>query len=120
MITNLHVSDPEPIRPSQLLQGRRIVTLPYPMTQNDDPKFGKNDDSDLRRRAKRHALLIDHFWKRYRNEFLTALRETHRTTDNNDQQVKVGDVVLVHDDTKRVNWRLAVIESVNNGRYNII
>ena len=37
-----------------------------------------------------------------------TLRETHRTTGNNDQQVKVGDVVLVHDDTRRVNWRLAV------------
>jgi len=85
------------------------------MTQDDDPEFGKNDDSDLRRKAKRQALLIDYFWKRWRNEYLMALRETHRTTGNNDQQVKVGDVVLVHDDTKRVNWRLAVIKSVNKG-----
>ena len=29
--------------------------------------------------------------------------------------MKIGDVVLVHDDTKRVNWKLAVIESVNRG-----
>ena len=118
--TSCDISDPEPISPSQLLQGRRIVTLPYPMTQDDDPEFGNNDDSALRHRAKRQVLLIDHFWKRWRNEYLTPLRETHRTTGNNDQQVKVGDVVLVHDDTKRVNWKLAVIESVNKGRDNII
>ena len=46
---------------------------------------------------------------------LTALRETHRTTGNNVQQIKIVDVVLVHDDTARVNWRLAVIESLNKG-----
>ena len=30
--TSCDISDPEPISPSQLLQGRRIATLPYPMT----------------------------------------------------------------------------------------
>ena len=29
--------------------------------------------------------------------------------------MKVGDVVLVHDDTTRIHWKLAVIESVNKG-----
>jgi len=33
----------------------------------------------------------------------------------NAQQVKIGDIVLVHHDTARVNWRLAVVESLNNG-----
>ena len=41
-------------------------------------------------------------------------------TGNNDQRVKTGDVVLVHDDSKRVNWKLAVIESVNKGKDNMI
>ena len=29
--------------------------------------------------------------------------------------MRVGDVVLLHDDTARVNWKLAVIESHNLG-----
>ena len=58
---------------------------------------------------------MKHFWSRWRHEYLTALRETHHKTGNNVQQVKVGDVVLVHDNTTRVNWKLAVIESVNKG-----
>jgi len=39
------ISDHGPISPSQLLQGRKIVTLPYPMTHDDDPDFDKIDDS---------------------------------------------------------------------------
>ena len=78
-----------------------------------DPTFGES--SELRRRAKRQDLVIGHFWTRWKNEYLTALRETHRMTGTNDQQVKVGDVVLVHDDTTRINWKFAVIESVNKG-----
>jgi len=41
-------------------------------------------------------------------------RSTPKTGDNA-QQVKIGDIVLVHDDTARVNWKLAVIESLNKG-----
>ena len=36
-------------------------------------------------------------------------------TGNIYQEIKTGDVVLTHDDTARVNWRMAVIESVNKG-----
>lgn len=36
------------------------------------------------------------------------------------QEVKVGDVVLVHDDVPRVNWKLAVIEAVNKGADGLI
>ena len=119
--TSSDVNDPEPISPSHLLHGKRIVTLPHSVTEDDeihDLDFG--DDSTLRRRAKRQALVIKHFWNRWNGEYLTALRETHRMTGNNDQRVKAGDVVLVHDDTKRVNWKLAVIESVNKGKDNMI
>ena len=46
-------------------------------------------------------------------EYLTALREFHRTTGSNTQTMKVGDIVLIHDDTIRVQWKLAIIEGVN-------
>ena len=115
------IDDPEPITPSHLLYGRRIVLLPHCAVQEDefnDPDFG--DVSELRRRARNQATVIKHFWSRWKHEYLTALRETHKTTGNNVQQVKIGDVVLVHDDTARVNWRLVVIESVNKGEDGLI
>ena len=51
---------------------------------------------------------------------VTALREAHRISGSDTQQVKTGDIGLIHDDTPRVNWRMAVIESVNKGRDGII
>jgi len=115
-----HVSpdprDPEPITPAHLVYGRRITTLPhYSVNQDDisDPDFG--DASDLRRRARAQAAVVRHFWTRWKREYLTALRETHKITGTNEQRIKVGDVVLIHDETPRIKWRLAVIESLNKG-----
>ena len=74
------INDPDPISPSHLLHGRKIVTLPHLRVQEDeihDPNHV--DDSELRRRAKRHALVIRHFWSRWKNEYLTALRESQNS-----------------------------------------
>ena len=37
------------------------------------------------------------------------------TAGNNEQRVRIGDIVLVHDDTPRIKWKLAVIEGLNKG-----
>ena len=115
------VKDPEPLTPAHLLYGRRIISLPYHSIEEDeldDPDFG--DESAVTKRAKIQALMLKHFWTRWRLEYLTALREFHKTTGNNIQQVKVGDVVLVHDDTPRVNWKYAIIEGVIRGNDGLI
>ena len=70
----------------------------------------------LTKKSKRLALLLQHFWSRWRQEYLTSLREFHRTTGNNDAAVKFGDVVLVHDEDSRINWKLAVVEELLPGR----
>lgn len=46
---------------------------------------------------------------------MTLLREFHRTSGNNSQRVKVGDVVLIQDEGPRVNWKLAVIRNLIKG-----
>ena len=100
-----NINDLNPITPSHLLHGRRIVKLPHTSVQEDeicDPNF-INGGSEIRHRAKKQALIFQHFENRWKLEYLTALRETHRVTGNNHQEVKAGDVVLIHDDTPRVN-----------------
>jgi len=84
------VRDPEQITPSHLLHGRRIVTLPHPAVQDDeitDPEFG--DAPEIRQKVKTRALIIKHYNNRWRTKYLTALREAHRKTGDNVQQVKV-------------------------------
>ena len=69
-----------------------------------------NDESVLRKRAKTQALILKNFWKKWKLQYLTSLQEFHKTTGNNIQQVRIGDVVLVHIPTSWVNWQLAVIK----------
>ena len=73
------IDDPEPITPSHLLYGRRIVLLPHCSVQEDefnDPDFG--DVSKLRRRARNQATVIKHFWSRWKHEYLTANTQNYR------------------------------------------
>ena len=118
---SMDITDPQPLTPSHLLYGRRIVSLPHPMVDADelsDPNYGT--EPDLKRRVRTQAFLIQSFWKRWRMEYLTSLRELHKTTGNNTQNVQVGDVVLVHDDASRISWQLAVIEEVIKGADGLI
>ena len=56
--------------------------------------------------------MINQFWKRWKTEYLTALREHHRTTGSNSQTIRVGDIVQVHDDCPRARWKLAVVKEL--------
>jgi len=66
------------------------------------------------------SFLLNQFWKRWRTGYLTSLRELHKATGNTNQEVKKGQVVLVHDDGPRAKWRLAVIEDVVTSHYKLI
>ena len=41
-----------------------------------------------------------------------ALREFHKATGNNRRVIKKGDVVVVHDDCPRLQWKLAVVDDL--------
>ena len=113
------VTDEEPLTPAHLLYGRRITALPHIRVEQDDivdPDYNQNGNAEIQRKSKRLALLLQHFWTRWRQEYLTSLREFHKTTGNKKPTVKVGDVVLVHDEGPRINWKLAVVEELLPGR----
>ena len=108
--------DPEPLTPSHLLCGRRIVPLPHPDLGDDelsDPDYHSADQ--LRNKVDRQGLLLQHFRSRWKKEYLTSLREVHRTTGVTEQTVKIGEVVQIHDDLPRNQWKLAVIEDLKKG-----
>ena len=119
--TPSELEEMEPLTPAHLLYGRRVTLLPYEFVNEEeleDPNFG--DSSSIKRRAKQQALTLQHFRSRWRHEYLTSLREYHKTTGTDTQKVNVGDVVLIQDDTPRIDWRLAVIEELIVGNDGLV
>ena len=108
--------DPEPLTPAHLLHGRRITCLPHQaveLNELTDPSYG--EAAQVRKRAKLEAAVLNDFQKRWRHEYLTSLRDYHKASGNNQQSVKKGDVVVVHDDIPRTTWKMAVIEDLIMG-----
>ena len=44
----------------------------------------------------------------------------HKATGTNKIFIKAGDVVHLHNDTKRINWKLAVVESLITGKDGLV
>ena len=115
------INDAIPLTPSQLLHGRLIKTLPYERYECDDlwdPSYG-NKHSPLLERNKRLSETLARLWNKWTNEYLTTLRERHgqqHKTPSTENNVKPGDIVLVHSDVKkRLRWDMAVIQSLITG-----
>ncbi|XP_060554088.1 uncharacterized protein LOC132715131 [Ruditapes philippinarum] len=106
------IGDPDPLTPPHLLYGRRITSLPY---NGNTPEPQNVTMSDVTKRARLQAQLISHYRLRWRHEYLTSLRQYHKTTGNNTQTVQVGDVVQIYDESPRTQWKLGVIQQLIYG-----
>ena len=107
------ISDLEPLTPSHILHGRRLARLPHegPTSEEvSDPSYLGADQ--LRREARKQLLLLEHC--------LTSLREFYRPSGRGGQITKVGDVVLVHNDGARINWKLAVVQDLVKGNDGLV
>ena len=110
----------EPLTPSHLLVGRRLLSFPDDLTylEDDDPDFELTSES-LQRRVRHLNSVINHFWQRWSREYLLELRESHRhqAASKNSPPINVGDVVLLEDrDKPRGFWRLARVEKLLAGK----
>ena len=101
----------EPLTPSHLLTGR-LVNLTPPL-QEYIADYGEGEDAK-RLRHQYHTLssTLEHFEKRWRTEYLTALRSRHQEVvrQRGDHPLSVGDVVVVKQtDVNRLSWPLGKI-----------
>lgn len=80
----------DPFTLPHLLYGRKITSLPCPDKEDEleDPKYG--DDSALRRRRDLQAAVLQRFWSRWRHEYLASIRVIDRSSGDNEQTIKEG------------------------------
>ena len=104
----------EVLTPSHLIYGRRIKSLPDEITEPDDVI---NEDQ-CSTRFKYLSTRLNHFWNRWRREYLANLREYYRCkVQDRDRTVGVGDVVVVYEEEKkRREWKIGVVESLVKGK----
>lgn len=110
----------EPLTPSHLLIGRRALSLPDATLCEEEVDDLDMSHAYLSKRLRYLNKSLDHFWKRWRAEYLLELRECHRYGDRNaglgTDAIQVGDIVLVHGESRpRAQWRLGKVELLKKG-----
>ena len=82
----------------------------------------REQNRDLRKRAKHLKSCKDALWKRWTREYLAALRERHgRGKEGKLKSLKIGDVVIIHSEEKnRGQWPLGIEEQLYGGRDGVI
>ena len=105
-----------PLTPSDLIYGRRIIAL-NPNSQHYEITSTYNS---LTKRLKHHRHLLSQFTRRWRNEYLTSLREQvamGSSARDVNAKFKVGDVVILKNDSvARAFWKFAKVEQLLPGR----
>ena len=76
----------------------------------------------LTKRAQYQKTLIHAFWTRWQMEYLTSLREHHtcRKRISHKRRVIIGDVVLIHDNTPRNQWKIGVVTRLHTGKDGLV
>ena len=92
----------EPLTPSTLILGKRLLTEPDKVDFKD--KLEEENSESLNKRACYLSTLLDRFRARWRKRYLTGLREFHNCNVKKRlaRPVKVGDIVSIYDDKETV------------------
>ena len=102
------------ITPNHLLFGRKL-SLTSPSSSLITDTYENPDYPSVVNKA------INHFYSRWKKEYLVNLRETHKLRMKNSHQpiANVSDVVLIHDEqVPRSQWRMGVIIKLIKGHDN--
>ena len=120
------INDTSSLMPSHFLCGFCLLTLPDTNAKENEtyPDYIPSETSRkaLTKRAQYQKTLINTFWTRWKTEYLTSQREHHtcRKRILNKKAVAIGDVVLIHDNTPRNQWKIGVVTSVHTGKDGLV
>ena len=75
---------------------------------------------NLNHQVSRQEEILENFWSRWKAEYLTSLREYHQKAGVNIRTIKEGDVVQIHDESRRVRWRIRIVQGVIKGKDGLV
>ena len=106
--------DPEPITPAHLAIGRSLHNIP-------SGSIRKEDRGHVIQRFFYHQRLLNHFWKRLRQEYFQKLSIRNKWKVEQPSSIEIGDVVLISDDNvQRGKWPMGRIIKVHPGKDGLI
>ncbi|XP_046861952.1 uncharacterized protein LOC124455325 [Xenia sp. Carnegie-2017] len=91
----------EVLTPAHLVYGRRIVTLPDSKDSKINDLGQDSTRTNTRTRFKHLSAILEHFWSRWKREYLTNLREFHKGK-------------------KRGEWKTGVIQELICGKDKVV
>ena len=94
-----------------MLLGRDTVML------QEDPEEEDNRFS-WKKRQKYGVRCKDAAWRRWKREYLTALRERHNMTHKTKVvKIDIGDVVMIKgEDKRRGKWKIDIVKELYRGK----
>ena len=94
-------NDQDVLTPYHLMFGRNINAARFYAEAFCEPC------SDISARTKHVRTVINHFVKRFENEYITNLKEFHknRKTNGRPSDIDIDDVVLIKEDKPRMQWK---------------
>ena len=98
--------------------GRRLLNLPEYRKYED---IDYNETSNVARKREQYlSRVIEHYWRRWKKEYLTDLREHHKAESktHNRPRINIGDIVTIENEniSNRAAWRLGRITDVITGK----
>jgi len=107
------------LTPSHLMLGRRLSTLSENVYLNmsfDEEDYVNDHYDNLTKRFLYLTRKLNHFWNRWRKEYVTGLREVHTMKDRDTPAIATGDLVLIYEDNvKRGLWKVGIVEELIAG-----
>lgn len=105
------ITQPRPLTPAMFLREN---------TDSEVPDLDQIEKVDLKGRFRYRQEIRDNLRKRFRTEYLGQLSRRSKYK-NNDRVWKMGEIVLIgSDNEKRLNWPLARVIGVINGRDGVV
>lgn len=101
---------------AHFLLGKEAIAMP-----ESGPTVETSTHAELQRRTQYRKGLSMELWRRWKRAYLLQLRSVHYHLDQVSSQIRVGDVVIVHEeDTSPTFWKLGRVTSQHPGRDGLV